>query len=713
VNGLTGLSRFSDKALIALLVLAAALPYLNILRNGFVSDDARQVLGNPFIRNFHSLAEIFTTRVMSYMQGGGPNYYRPLMNLTYLFCYRIFGPHPLGFHLLSLVLHALVVAAVFLLTQRLFGNRSLALAAAVLFAVHPIHCEAVAWIAAVPDLELSFFYLLTFWIFLAGARAEGRFSPLAQLAMGGSFVLTIFSKETAVTLPVLATIYEHCYRADRQETGPAQKVSRYAVLWLLTGAYLLFRFGVLGALSSGWVHHLTRYQTFVSALALLGQYFGEFFWPMKLRVLCPFHLPFSLSNGAVVLGVVASAGFCALFFYMWRRARSLSFGLLWVLITMAPVLNVRWLPGAAFEERYFYLPSVGLCWLVGCGFLKLWARASARSALRGRAVAASFCLLLGLCFLRTLIRNRDWKNNVSLYASTLAACPEAYDVRIDLGSVYWAMDNGEAAEKEWQKALEAEPRDPRLLSNLGLVQMEKQHYPEAIEFFKNALQFDPRNSAARLYLGVIYMNTHSPELAEPDLEAAVSLSPLNSNARNALGKLYMEQGRKAEAEAQFRRSVAIEATLMGYSNLGMIDWQRGDAKLAEQEWRQALRFAPNDSSLLNNLGLVTMSQGRYTEAVACFRQAAGLKPNNPLPHLNLGIAYGKLGQNGPAEAEFRAALSLNPANGEAHFQLGALYVSEGRREEGLKEYQVGLKNDPEDREALAAVQELTAQGSKK
>ena len=692
----------------ALLGLAAALPYLNTLRNGFVSDDVLQVLGNPFIRNFHYLATIFTTRAMSHIPGMA-NYYRPLMNLAYLFCYQVFGPRASAFHLVNVVLHAMVVCAVFVLTERMFQDRSLALMAAVLFALHPIHSEAVAWIAAVPDLELSFFYLLTFWIFLAGARPGGRFAASAQLAMAGSFVLTIFSKETAVTLPVLATIYEHGYRADREETRPAQKVSRYGVLWLLTGAYLLFRVGVLGGLSSGWDRHITWYRTFLSAAKLLGRYLWKFLWPVDLRAFCPFHAPFSVFNSAALGGMVALTLGSAVFLYLWRRARSLSFGLLWMLITLAPVLNVRWLPRAAFEERYLYLPSVGLCWLVGWGFLKLWAGASARGAIWGRAVVAAFSIVLALCCFRIITRNRDWKNNFTLYTNTLAACPDCYFIRIELGSTYWATGNVESAEQEWQKVLQARPQDTTALSKLGLVCLKKQQYPDAIAFFKKALEAFQGNVEAHLYLGVAYMDTHSLGLAEPELQEAVAIAEWNADARNALGKLYMEEGRRAEAEEQFRRSVAIEATLMGYSNLGVIDWERGDVKSAEQEWQAALRLAPNDSSILNDLGLVSMSQDRYREAVAYFRQAAGLKPNDLLPHLNLGIAYGKLGQNGSAEAEFRAALSLNPANSQAHFQLGALYLSEGRREEALKEYQADLKSDPNDREALAAVQKLRAQ----
>src|SRR5208337_3088930 len=320
------LSRFSDLTLLAFLAVGAALPYLNTLRNGFVSDDAIQVLHNPYIRNFHHLAKIFTTRATSHVPGW-PNYFRPLMNVGYLLCYQVFGPHPFGFHLVNIVLHVLVVCAVFLVTKRMFQNRNLALMAAALFAIHPIHTEAIAWIAASPDMELSLFYLLTFWFFLAVTRPGGRFSYSAQLAMAGSFVLALLSKEQAVTLPLLATVYEHLYRADRAQTRPAQKVGRYAVLWLLTVAYLLFRVRVLGALSAGLDNDgLTWYQASLSSIVLLGQYLWKVLWPVDLRAFCPFHPPAGWFDPAVVGGVAALAVCCAFFFFLWRHARPLSFG---------------------------------------------------------------------------------------------------------------------------------------------------------------------------------------------------------------------------------------------------------------------------------------------------------------------------------------------------------------------------------------------------
>jgi Flp pilus assembly protein TadD len=681
----------------AFLAVAAALPYLNTLPNGFVSDDEIQVLQNPYIRNFRHLAKIFSTRVYAYVGPKIPNYYRPLMNLGYLLCYQVFGPHALGFHLVSIALHGAVVCAVFLLTKRMFQNRDLALVAAALFAIHPIHSEAVAWIAASPDLELSLFYVLTFWFFLAGRRPGGRFSYFAHPAMTASYVLALLSKEQAVTLPLLATLYEHVYRDDREETSPAQKVLRHAVLWLLAAAYLLFRVRVLGALSLGiQAKPLTWYQTFLSAIVLLGRYLRKVLWPVDLRLFCPFLTPSSMFEPVVVGGLAALAVCCALFFFLWRHARQLSFGLVWMLVTLAPVLNARWMTVVTFADRYLYLPSVGFCWLLGWGLLRLWARASGRGAIWRRPLATAFGILLTLCCFRIITRNRDWKNDVTLYTNTLAACPDAFYVRGWLATAYWDIGDVKSAEAESERALAVEPRDPDALRNLGLAYLKKQHYSEAIEFFKKAIDSDPDNADGHFYLGFTYTETHSPQLAEPELRTAVSLRPWNANNRNALGKLYLAEGQTAEAEEQFRRSVELEPNIMGYSNLGVIHWDRGDVKSAEQEWREALRLAPNDSSLLNDLGLVCSHQGRYTEAISYFRQALGLKPDDPLPHSNLGIAYAKLGQHGSAETEFRTALSLSPQLLEARNHLGMLYLEAGRLDEAEAQFDLSLKTQPND-----------------
>src|SRR5271157_190072 len=359
--------------LITLLVACATLPYLNILCNGFGYDDDTQVVKNPYVRSFQFVKEIFTTNVWSF-KAGNPisNYYRPIMTLGYLLCYKLFGMRAYGFHLVSLLLHILVVCLVFVLTERLTGDRVWAFVAGALFALHPVHTESVAWIAAVTDLELTFFYLLTFGFFLAVARRGGGRSQPTLAALGVAFVLALLSKEQAMTLPALATVYEHFYRADRSETSTSQKLARYGLLWLVSVAYVLYRVHFLGALAPReQLSDLTPLRIVLLALGLVGQYVGKLFWPLRLCAFYVFHPNTSPFDPRVLAGLLVLSALAALFLICWRSrertVRFVSFAILWFFATLAPVLNAHWLVSNVFAERYLYLPSVGMAWIVGLG----------------------------------------------------------------------------------------------------------------------------------------------------------------------------------------------------------------------------------------------------------------------------------------------------------------------------------------------------------
>ena len=617
----------------ALVFLCAALPYLNMLFNGFVYDDNRQVLGNPYILSFGYLREIFTTTVWSYVGAQGvTNYYRPMMTFGYLLCYQFFGPLPYGFHLVSLLLHAAIVVLLFLVTEQMFRRREVALAAALVFALHPVHTESVAWIAAVTDVELTLFYLLTFWFFLAVAREGGRRCAWAQLGMAVSFVLTLLAKEQALTLPLLATVYEHGFREDRRATTFGQKLARYGALWLLVLAYLLFRFRFLGALAPVLqMPQLTWYQTGLAAVALVGRYLYKLIWPAQLCAFYVFHKSESLFEAPVVLGFLGLAVIAALFVTLWKRARAASFGILWLLVTLAPVLNPRWMAANVFTERYLYLPSVGFCWLVAAGLVAVLCRPSgARSRWQG-AVAAGLIAIAALAVFRIVTRNRDWRDDIVLYTRTLAISPDAYHIRNNLGTVYWARGDMAAAEEQWREGLKLSPRNAIILNNLGLVCQRRLRYQEAVDYFQRAMLIKPKYTDPHLNLGVTYAKMGQKDRAELQLRAAVALSPLNTEARNQLGNLYYEQGRMAEAEGQFQLSVASGATADALKHLGEIHGRRGELDKAEDALKRALALDRFDSEA----------------------------------HFRLGALYTQMGKPAEALQEYRAGLRTDPANAEA------------------------------------------------
>jgi Flp pilus assembly protein TadD len=628
--------------LIVALVACATLPYLNILVNGFVYDDGFQLVQNPYVQSFRYLKEIFTTNVWSFTGVAASNYYRPMMTFGYLVCYQLFGMQAYGFHLFSLLLHVLIVCLVFVLTERLTGDRVWAFVAGALFALHPIHTESVAWIAAVTDLELTFFYLLTFGFFLAVARPGGGRSERMLAAMVCAFVLALLSKEQAMTLPALATVYEHFYREDRSETAFSQKLARYGPLWPVGVAYVLLRIHFLGGMApEEKLRQVTSQQLVLSAIALVGQYVWKLLWPVRLCAFYVFQVSTGLFDFRVLAGLLVLIAFAALFFVCWRsrerNVRFASFGILWFFATLTPILNARWVGDNVFTERYLYLPSVGIAWLVGLGASKLWSRAAARPAQR-RGLVLAGVTVGGLFAARIVTRNGDWNNDIALYNQTLEVSPDASIIRNLLGSAYWGQGDWDRAESAWRTVLARNPNSVAALNNMGMAASARHQYTEAKEFFQRAEELEPREAEAHFNLGSTYLEMGLKGPAELQFRAAVALSPIHIRARNKLGQLLVNTGRQSEAEEQFRASIRSRPNAIAYDFLGMLSKRQGDV--------------------------------------------------------------------GEAERDFLAALSLDESDSYAHFALGDMYAVAGRKAEALNQYQAGLVRDPTNPKVLAAVQEL-------
>lgn len=608
------------------------------------------MLGNPYVRSFRHLRAIFTTTVFSYAGTKEvTNYYRPLMHVWYLVLFQTFGPYPKWFHLSNVLLHACVVLALFKLTEALFRDRLLAFAAAALFAVHPIHTEAVDWVAAVPDLQVTLFCLLSFWAFVRLARPNGRTSVPSSPGMGAFFTLALLSKESAGTLPVLAVFYEHFCRDDRTETRWTQKAIRYAPLWALAFAYLLFRMRVLGGFLPAHDLRATPYSAIaLEAIALIGKYVGFSFWPVSLCAARIYPERISALWPSILGGVAVLALLTLIFVFLWNRARLVCFGLVWFLVTLSPVLNPRWLmttsTGLPFAERYLYLPSVGLCWAVAWCFARLF-HPSAWDGLAiwrwARGIAGSaFAVVVALSVVRIVVRNRDWRDELTFYTRTLAISPNSFEMRESLGVVYYNRGDLKGAEREWQRARQISPLDVSLLDSLGLLFTDEGRYDEAAETLKKSIRIFPDDPNGHINLGLNYRKMGDAVSAEKELRAAAAIAPLNPRAHHSLGELYFGEGKFAEAAREFTLSV---------------------------------RSVPSTKS-----------------------------------YIGQALAYLELSQNEEAEKALKGAEALNPWDSRPHFMLGYFYGVNGKPQEALKEYQAGFELDPDNQQARAAFQQFQA-----
>jgi len=689
--------------LVAALLACATLPYLGILFNGFVYDDDFQIVQNPYIRSFQHVKKIFTANVWSFEGPAVSNYYRPMMTLGYLLCYKIFGLHPYGFHLVSLLLHALIVCLVFVLAERLTGDRRCAFVAGAIFALHPIHSESVAWIAAVTDLELTFFYLITFWLFLALARPGGRLSGRRLAVVAATFILALLSKEQAMTLPALATVYEHFYREDHSETSTRQKLARYGVLWLVGAAYLLLRVYFLGMLVPvKRLGQVTRWQIVLSATALVGQYVWKLVWPVRLYAFYVFHPSTSPFDPRVLTGLAVLLALAALFWVYWRsperNVRFASFAILWFLATLAPVLNAHWMGENVFTERYLYLPSVGVAWLVGLGATKLWSRTAASPAPR-RALALVAVTVGMLYAARIVIRDRDWKNDIVLYTRTLEVAPQPL-FYLNLGRALAGQGRIDEAIAQYSQALRINPDFPEAHYNLGHALAGQGKIDEAIAQYSQALRIEPDFTEAHINLGVALARQGRFDEAMAHYSQALRINPDSPAVHNNLGLALAGQGRIDEAIAQYSEALRINPDYPeAHYNLGLALARQGRIDEAIAQYFQALRINPDYPVVHNNLGLALAGQGRIDEAMAQYSQALRLNPNYPEAHYNLGLALAGQGRSDEAMAQYSATLRLNPDYPEAHYNSGLALAHQGRTDEAIAQFSEALRLNPDFPEA--------------
>jgi len=617
------------RAALAILFLLACVPYLNTLANKFVYDDGFQVVGNPYAHSFKYLPRVFTTTVWSYRGAeGASNYYRPMMTLGYLLTYKIAGLAPFAFHVVNILLNALVVWLVYAVLRELTGDR-VALIAAALFALHPIHTEPVAWIAAVTDLELAVFYLATFLLLLKLPQAKNR--PLAVVTMCGSFVLALLSKEQAMTLPVLALLFEHFYRDDRLTTTRTEKLARYGPLWIVAGAYLAIRVIAMRGLAKVVMRpNLSARETVLSAVALLGKYLGKLVWPARLSPYYTFEPSARLGDGRVLFGVAALVASLLLFALLWQRARPLSLAFVWIFLPLAPVLNARWMPSSAFGERYLYLPSLGFCWLVaGCAVL-LWHHGLRGAPPTAARVVPVLLAILGLLYgAKTIVRNRDWRNDETLYQTTLATDGDASLIRANLGSVAFDRGDSEEAERDWLDALATAPNNVHALDSMAMLRRSQNRYAESLDYSAGALKFKPVDTFAHVNLGVTLAALGRAAQAEEQFRTAITLAPLSITAHNTYAKFLLLQGRAPEARAEFARSADADFSADAYDGLGDIDLGAGDVARAEAEFRTALVGSSSDAHAHYGLGQALEFSGHTAEALGEYEISVKLDPANP------------------------------------------------------------------------------------
>ncbi len=565
----SSVNEFRSALLMPVIILAVSLGvYFNTLYNGFVYDDMLQVLQNPWIRDIKFLPDIFSKNVWGF-QRAVSNYYRPLMHTIYMIDYHIFGLRPWGFHLVNVLFHAANSILVFFITSKLFKKSSPLpdysgstfaappFIAALLFAVHPIHTEAVAWIGAVTDVSYAFFFLLSFYGYITSDTDIRKRNYILSVV---SFSLALLCKEPAATLPVILAAYDFAF--SRKGERFSERAKRYIPYFIVLGGYFIVRINTLGGFAPSKAHtELSTYQYVINVLPLFAQYIGKLLLPVNLNAFITLSPIASLMEVKGIIALAAAIAYIGFGIIAFRRNRMVFFGLMLIAVPLLPVLYIPGLGESPLAERYLYLPSVGFAFLEAMFFV--WLREKMPGY--GAAVIAGAIVLTVSYSVETIMRNPVWKDNLTLFADTVQKSPAGELPRGMLGIALLESGRVDEAVEQFQMIIsKIDPNSENAYYNLGRALRKKGMTGEAAKAYEKAVSLKPDDIDAHYNVAVIYAESRQMDKALEHFRVVVQLQPNSAFYRNVLGIAYGEKGLYDEAIEQFKIAVQLAPTEPAY-----------------------------------------------------------------------------------------------------------------------------------------------------
>ncbi len=687
--------------LTALITLAVFLP---ALKGEFVSyDDDKFVYDN---RHIASMDLDFVKWALTNRQ----YQWSPLRWISHAVDYRIWGLNAAGHHLSSIVLHSLNAFLVVVLVVRLletarprgpafdaekeakFREKALiaGFAAGLLFGVHPLRVESVAWVAERKDVLFAFFYLLGLVSYLHYcSSSENRRRLMYYLFTLVFFVMAVMSKGAAVTFPLVLILVDF-YPLERVNLRSGSSVWRRvlaeklpflvvgaAVTWINIGVHESM--GVLMPL--GEVPFVNRVLLASKAIAF---YLVKTVWPFHLTLIYgePYKVSFSIPEYVgLFLFVPAVTALCI---FLWYRGKRLWLAIwAYYIVMLLPVSVVKVLSFSFAHDRYTYMPSIGPFLLAGLGAAFLMEKTKGRN----KVVVLSLLAIVPVFLAGLTIRQEAvWKNSVTLWSSVIEHTPRFIRAYYDRGAAYLAAGNYRDAIADLNHTIKLTPFE-EAYNKRGLAYKEAGDYEDAVRDFSKAIEMHPGYVAAYNNRADAYVRTGDYQKASEDLARALKWDPKYNVTYINLCTLKNLLGNYREAVREC--SFAIETdpdNSLAYKRRGFSFNALGNYREALRDYDRAVALNSGDYEAYNLRGITHKNNGEPSLAVLDFTSAIALNPGFFDAYLVRGVTYGELGRLEDAVNDFSAAIRLRPKDASAYYNRGAAQYRLGREKEAMKDF---------------------------
>ncbi|HZV34026.1 MAG TPA: tetratricopeptide repeat protein [Verrucomicrobiae bacterium] len=578
----------------ALLFLVVLWAFLPAIHNGFLTyDDPEYVTNNPYVKTGLSIAGLKWA-----FSAHGANWH-PITWLSHMLDGQIYGLQPWGHHFNNVLLHAANCFLVFWVLRKMTGATWRSFFVALLFGLHPLRVESVAWVAERKDVLSVFFFMLTLWAYSDYAQETNANSPRAKIHYALAlvwFVLGLLSKSMLVTLPFVLLLLDF-WPLERLRQNNFKKLLTEKIPFFVLSAAMCWIARNAQKNGAAMVSTMPFCARLENALVAYCRYIEKLFWPANVSPFYP-----RADSWPIVL-VCAAALFLVMFSiaaFVCRKERPWWFvGWFWYLGTLVPVIGLIQIGEQSLADRYTYIPCIGIL------IALVWTVGALTKEQRRREIAASTATFAAAvtCLVLTRQQIGYWKTTESLFARAVAVTPDSTMACVGLGASLAERGQFEQAIRLYRHALLFSPDYYEAHNNLGLALAATGHLDDAIEQYR--LAFKNR----------------------PTADCLVNL-----------GVALAKQGHPDAAIAEFKHATVIDAdNQIAQSNLALLLLRKGQFAEAIEHLRAALKSAPENAELHDELGSALAQTGQFEAAIAEFQTA--LKFNPILPHAAENLAH--------------------------------------------------------------------------
>ena len=553
----------SNKRLVLIILLGiCVLLYANSLGGAFISDDVSAIARNPTL-------------------GKSLNYWMEPASLLNSLNYLIAGYNPFTYHLTSILLHSLNTIFAFFFLKLFFGAEASFLGAAI-FAVHPIHTEAVSWISGKPYLVFSAFILGNALLYQRIAEDKKRFRPLAYLLSLAIFYYMTLRYYTYYLFPFFLILIDITLERTRRTWR----------LWipfffLMALKFAAIKFAVISRIhllsgESGVVEPIWNNPILTMAHSLFSN-LSLVFWPLKLTL---YHEPIIVSRSILSCEVVLLFVLIGSLRFIFKKERVIFFAILFFILFITPTFSpfaISWL----IAERYLYLPSLSLSILAAF----IYSRYGGRSPGLRKKIILLFVLIAAAYALRTILRNEDWSTPSRFWRQELKVSSGSASVHNKMGDIYRQEGRFKEAIEELNKALAIKPKDANAYNNLGVTYSEMGDKNAAVIYYRKAIDSNLKFAEAYFNLGNAYAALGRKEEAASSYRKAIELNQSFLEAYINLGVAYQDLGNSAEAIIAYQKVLEINPKIaIAHNNLAVAYYQEKEYGMAMKHLDLAVKF---------------------------------------------------------------------------------------------------------------------------